>query len=534
MSRNRSNAHIRAMRRVSCMLAACVLSIPVVIGGTVLAQTEPAPEIENSPYTFAGEVNTDGAVLRSGPSESDYATQKLNVGDRLTVVGVRFDWLKVIPPEGSFCLVPQAFVERSGDGTVGRVGANPATVRIGSSITQQRHKVPLRLDPGSPVKILGTVDEFYRIVPPPGVYLYVEKKSVNPVRRLDEAQPNPAPANPAPTNPAPANPAPVTPAPVTTEPVTPNPATTSSTPTAPVESTTVANPPTVEPAPSPANAVAPNPESTVSASAPTTATAANSAPGGRFVISSDGTQTFVPDPASGASTPPAVTDPAAPANGGVSVVTPAPIADPNARPTRVVVESLQQLEIKYADASVLPIDQQPIDEMLAEYNAILAEPNLPPASRQIAEFRAQTLSIRAEALASVRATLAAQQQVAVKQQDLTAEQVDLEQRVAQTSVTQFVAVGRLAVSSLQIGNETLYRLVDPANSRLVIYVRTNNPNFTSMLDQFVGIQGEVVADPSIKLTYVTPTEVKPVDPADVNTKVFATHTPPSLITKPVQ
>ncbi len=528
MSRNRSSHRNPSVNRLSCMIASCVLAMPAMLALPAFGQNDPAPEIENSPYTFAGQVNTDGAVLRSGPSESDYATQKLSAGDRLTVVGVRFDWLKVIPPEGSFCLVPQAFVERSGDGTVGRVGANPATVRIGSSITQQRHKVPLRLDPGSPVKILGTVDEFYRIVPPPGVYLYVEKKVVDPVRRLDEAQPNPAPANPAPVAPSP-----VTPSPVTPNPVTPNPVTSSTTPTPPpVDAAPAASPSPVEPAPTAANAVTPATDPTANTPAATPAT--ENASGGRFVISSDGTQTFVPDPAAGSSTPPTVTDPAAPANGGVSVVTPAPIADPNARPTRVVVESLQQLEVKYADASALPIDQQPIDEMLAEYNAILAEPNLPPASRQIAEFRAQTLSIRAEALASVRATLVAQQQVAVKQQDLTAEQVDLEQRVAETSVAQFVAVGRLAVSSLQIGNETLYRLVDPANSRLVIYVRTNNPSFTSMLDQFVGIQGEVVADPSIKLTYITPTEVKPVDPADVNTKVFATHTPASLITQPVQ
>ncbi|HQY87974.1 MAG TPA: hypothetical protein PK402_04905 [Tepidisphaeraceae bacterium] len=166
----------------------------VAIGFTYLpafAEPETTPsDIENSKFTFAGEVNADGTLIRSGPSESDYAAMKLDKGAKITVVGMRFDWLKVIPPEGSFCLVPQAYIERSGDGSIGKVGSNPATVRIGSSLTQQKHKVPLRLEPGASVKILGQVDEFYKIAPPPNVYLFVDKKFVNPVKRLDETTPS--------------------------------------------------------------------------------------------------------------------------------------------------------------------------------------------------------------------------------------------------------------------------------------------------------------------------------------------------------
>ena len=131
-------ASIRPARRVvrALPLALAVLATPLVLH----AQTDPAGgDIESSEYTFAGEVSVDGSLVRSGPSESDYAVLKLDKGARLTVVGMRFDWLKVVPPEGSFCLVPIAFVERSGDGTVGKVGSNPATVRIGSALTQQKH-----------------------------------------------------------------------------------------------------------------------------------------------------------------------------------------------------------------------------------------------------------------------------------------------------------------------------------------------------------------------------------------------------------
>src|SRR5690606_38943956 len=47
-------------------------------------------------------------------------------------------------------------------------------------------RVPIpQLEPGTEVTILDEEAEFYRIAPPPGVFMYIDKRFVNPVRRAD-------------------------------------------------------------------------------------------------------------------------------------------------------------------------------------------------------------------------------------------------------------------------------------------------------------------------------------------------------------
>src|SRR5687768_17821771 len=69
------------------------------------------PEVQNSRYQFTGEVNTNTVYVRSGPAENYYPTAKLDKGARLTVVGIKGDWLKVVPPAGSFSVVAKAYVK---------------------------------------------------------------------------------------------------------------------------------------------------------------------------------------------------------------------------------------------------------------------------------------------------------------------------------------------------------------------------------------------------------------------------------------
>src|SRR6187401_3685009 len=77
-------------------------------------------EIENSKFQAEGRINSNAVYIRSGASENDYPTMKLDRGTPVTVVGVKFEWLKIVPPEGSYCYVAKAYVETRGDGTVGR------------------------------------------------------------------------------------------------------------------------------------------------------------------------------------------------------------------------------------------------------------------------------------------------------------------------------------------------------------------------------------------------------------------------------
>src|SRR3954468_2873949 len=79
----------------------------------------PTPvDVENAKNSFPGIVNSNAVYVRCGPAESYYPTLKLDKGARVTVVGMKLEWLKIVPPDGSFCYISKAFVDRSGDGTV--------------------------------------------------------------------------------------------------------------------------------------------------------------------------------------------------------------------------------------------------------------------------------------------------------------------------------------------------------------------------------------------------------------------------------
>jgi SH3-like domain-containing protein len=201
-------------------LAAVVLS-PLLFALPSAAQLpgapEPTPEIENARFATVGQINANSVFIRSGPSENDYPVLKLERGARITVVGMRGDWLKIRPPEGAYCYVAKAFVDRRGDGNIGRVN-NTLYVRVGSRLNDMRTKVAMKLDPGTDVKIIDQKDEYFLIEPPEGVFLYVSKRFVDPVApagNADNPVPNPAPIaggnNPTDPAPNPRNPSPTDP-----------------------------------------------------------------------------------------------------------------------------------------------------------------------------------------------------------------------------------------------------------------------------------------------------------------------------------
>ena len=147
-----------------------------------LAQQEekPVPQADNAKHRFVGAINDNAAFVRSGPSNNFYSTMNLKKGDRVTVVGIKYDWLKIVPPEGSFSYIPKAFVTRHGNGDIGRVNQQ-WSVRAGSSLNAMKTSVQMKIDADQQVKILGEQDEYYKIVPPEGAYLYVHQQYVDPV-----------------------------------------------------------------------------------------------------------------------------------------------------------------------------------------------------------------------------------------------------------------------------------------------------------------------------------------------------------------
>jgi len=456
-------------------------------------------EIENSKFQFEGEVNGNAVYVRSGPSDSDYATTKLDKGAKVTVVGIKFDWLKVLPPEGSFCYVAKAYVEKRGDGTVGRV-TNTLNVRVGSALLPMKTKVATKLEPNQDVTILGEQDEYFKIKPPSGVFFYVNKQFVDPVRRVDVPG--------------------------------------ISTSEGEVAGATGADAPAAGGAT--VATAEPTPEQTIAA-----ADVAPSQP----PVEAQPAQTGI---SSVAQNPPESTGPASqppsdtPANSGAALTDAAPATDapagqpaaaeyaaaPTTQPNEILVSAdirFDQLEARLKEAARLPIEQQPVPELLAGYQQLASDSSLTNSLRTIAESRAATLKIHNE-----NYELALSHQRALKDREAAAqakkaESEELMERLKTTGLVFYSALGTIRPSTLQGADQTLYRLTDPISGRTVIYLKSNDPSLARMNGLFVGIQGEIQDDAQMKLRFISPTEITPVDQRAVHRTATARIVPPSLM-----
>jgi uncharacterized protein YgiM (DUF1202 family) len=157
----------------------------VAIPHVSFAEDVAAPEVENAKFNFQGVINSGNVNVRSGPGDNYYATNKIDKGQTVTVVGARFDWLKIKPPADSFSYVAKAYITRGGDGTSGTVDKPDLRVRAGSTLNAMKTTVQTTLQQGDKVTILGEADEYYKIAPPQGVYLYVSKQFVDPVKSIE-------------------------------------------------------------------------------------------------------------------------------------------------------------------------------------------------------------------------------------------------------------------------------------------------------------------------------------------------------------
>ncbi len=447
---------------------------------TLRAQEATQEEIENSKFQAIGSINSNAVYIRSGASENDYPTVKLDRGAQVTVVGIKSDWLKIVPPEGSYCYVAKAYVEKRGDGTVGRV-TNPLNVRVGSALNAMKTKVAAKLDNGDDVTILGEQDEYFKIAPPKGVYLYVNRQFVDVVRAVADAPKT----------------------------ATPTPPSVAQTPDAGQNNTKPAD---VQGAPVP-----PAPSDST-AQAPT-----NSAPTGVTGTTPD--QTQVPPTDVAVSTMPPSTQPTQPSDS-------AQAATPTTKPaeTEATAEAqFDQLEKTFIENDKKTIDQQPIAELQAGYEKLAADSSLPESLRRMCEYRLATVKQRAEDQQRYLAVQKSQEEMRAKTLALQAEREELESRIKQSGVKYYTAVGTLRVSSLQQGGGTLYRLTDPKTGRTVIYVRSDDVKIGSFIGQFIGIQGNVENEQAMNLKCVTPTSFEAVDQSKMNINIAAQIVPPSMM-----
>lgn len=418
----------------------------------VMAQDTAQDETAKQP--FLGQVNGNAVLVRSAAREDAYPVTKLDKGAQVTVVGIKFRFLKIVPPEGSFAYVAKAYVARRGNGNVGRA-ERELIARVGSDLTEVKTAPMGKVEQGQDVQIIGEKDEYYKIKPPEGSFLYIAQQFVDPVKPVAQAD---VKAGQQPTA---------------------------------VAKTTTPTPPSSKGA---AQSIVDN------------------LTGGAVRNSS-----LTPPSTQPTGDRDAVAESSGPATQPVDAVT-------------VATGAFDQLETEFKAANEKPINDQPITQLMSGYSDLLKQDALPSSMRRIVESRVATLKLRSEAKEEYLATRASQEKAMERRKALEAEREEIQERIKQNEIVVYAAVGTLRTSSIQRGNQTLYRLTDPTTGRTVAYLRTSDPKYATLLGQFIGVKGSVSVDPALNMKMIEqPAEAAAVEQSKINKSITAQIIPPSLV-----
>lgn len=422
---------------------------------------------------------------QAGAGDTSYDVLRLNPGDRVTVVAIKFDrWLQIVPPEGSYCLVPAGHVTRNGAAgfpTEG-VASRDLNVRIASQINEMKWDfAPRRIPAGSRLTILGETDDQYYMIPPPSdVYYYVPKDALRPVTDGGSPDNGDLAAQP---------------------PVDGGAAVADGTETP--DATDV-------PMPDDAGELAARPDDTT----PDV--------NGEVELPDSGERTPIPG------------DEATPESATTreSMTDASPTTAPVLSSDEAAVAFLT-LEEQYAAEVSKPIDQQQLDELEANYQRMIDEGELGTADAETAQVRLKGIERRRKAIEQFEEVRRMQEQMRAAEQEMADSSAQYNQQIEQATVKRYAAVGVLRTSKLRLGRQTLYRLTDPNTGRTLVYVRADAGEMaaamTANLGQFVGIEGSMVDDPRVKLSYLNPAAVETVDPAALYQSVTADMIPPTMV-----
>jgi uncharacterized protein YgiM (DUF1202 family) len=138
-------------------------------------------------FPFTGLVTGNNVNVRSGPDTNWYAVAKLMQDNRVQVIGEDSGWYQIVPPQGTFSLVSQDYVDKSGN--KGTITGDKVAIRAGSSLSDQDNAIQLLAGKGTEVTIVGQQGTWYKIVPPDGAYVWVAKQFVKPADAAVKAQP---------------------------------------------------------------------------------------------------------------------------------------------------------------------------------------------------------------------------------------------------------------------------------------------------------------------------------------------------------
>jgi len=168
----------------------CLIFFSTAIAQDNLEQPAPAEQDQTIALPYVAEIIGDKVNIRSGPGTNYYVCGKLNKTDKVKVIAHKYSWSHIIPPKGSFSWISSQYVTfDSDDPTKGIVTGDSVRVYAGSEQLKQIHseKLQLKLNKGDLVTLIDKpTGDYYKIVPPPGAYLWVSTKYTKPLGAVTE------------------------------------------------------------------------------------------------------------------------------------------------------------------------------------------------------------------------------------------------------------------------------------------------------------------------------------------------------------
>jgi hypothetical protein len=534
---------------MSIFLAAALSNGPAMPGSVLYAQQA----------SYGAATIQDSTEIWAGASQTFYTVGQLPKGSTVTVNEMIAGWFVVKPPAGVFSVVSGSGVRLSDDKKTGTVTADKLDVfAFNPKAVAESTRRQTTLNKGATVNVVSVEGAFLKITPPDGVVVFLKPGSVRRIDLLNETAPiQPAPAVTAPaakTTAAVATAAEKTAASSNEKPAVvynqDKTASKTSNPSAAQPSATTLPAP-VEPNPLP-------PEPAPIVAKPTAKPAAPAVNRAQAQVSSKGDPTgipYVPAPVHVSTTTPSTpTLPESSTTASTAIVKEsasspgAPVADalnadskgesaslpveetvvtqamvmgtPQTNPSN---DKLRILELKIEEIQQLPLEQQPLEDLLKQYQLLSNTADLSRRDSQLTAIRIQQLTNSMNIAKTLNELAASNKQFS------EAEKAAQEKRAAETKAAaeaaaaataahqsrtstissnpvKYSAIGQLMASTVYDGSNgpRLYRLVDPANSRTVVYVQPgDNYDANKTLGRVVGIIGQTTYNPGLGLRIIT-------------------------------
>lgn len=146
--------------------------------------------LESEDFPLLAELTGNNVYIRSGPGTAWYFTGKISQPERVTAVGKKYGWTKIVPPKGSFSWISKAYVTPDpAEAGYGIVTGDGVKVYAGSPNVQPQDSSSLqtKMYKGDRVKLTGEEkNDYYKIEPPKDAYLWVSSQYLKFVKALDE------------------------------------------------------------------------------------------------------------------------------------------------------------------------------------------------------------------------------------------------------------------------------------------------------------------------------------------------------------